>query len=123
MKELQKLYPGIKFASLAGEEDAWFKEGLHESKESICLRAHDFMEEMLAKEEDNILVFTHSVFLKILMAHCFPNLDASFKEHLQRPFLNCELRSLVVYHCEPEEGGHPMANTDFIPSQVAGENW
>ena len=98
LSELRADFPHVDFALVGGgEEDPLFDETRREPEESIARRAWDFLDWLSRRPERTFLVVTHQVFLQVLSQQGCGHLAGDLADHFQRPFRNCELRSVLIH--------------------------
>ena len=110
LSELRADFPHVDFALVrGGEEDALFDEARREPEEAIARRAWDFLDWLSRRPERTFLVVTHQVFLQVLSQEGCGHLTGDLAAHLQRPFRNCELRSVLIH-----AAGAGASPADFV---------
>ena len=99
--EYEEEFPGIDFSLIEHEDDIYWQPGKEnrEPETSVRSRAREFLDWCMKRDEDHIIVVTHSAFMCNLMveyalggaAPC-----ATMVDHLHRWPANCECRPLVI---------------------------
>jgi len=98
LSELRADFPHVDFGLVeGGEEDAHFDENRREPEDEIAARAWAFLDWLSRRPERTILVVTHQVFLQVLSQRGCGHLPAALETYMQRPFRNCELRSVFIH--------------------------
>jgi broad specificity phosphatase PhoE len=99
--EYKKEYPGVDFSLIENDTDVFWKPG-HENREPepvLRARAREFLDWCMKRDEDHIIVVTHSAFMCNLMVEYAlggANPCKTMVDHLHRWPANCECRPLVI---------------------------
>jgi broad specificity phosphatase PhoE len=90
-------YPHVDFSIIKDDEDPlYFKSIERESNESLALRAHDFFDWLAIRQETNIIVVTHSAFLRNTF-NLVLDLDLELEDDERSgAFKNCEMKSYMI---------------------------
>jgi broad specificity phosphatase PhoE len=90
ISQLSRGFGHVDFSFVAADHDPLYGlyNNVREPEEAVCERAKNFLRWLEAREEKNIIVVTHSGFLKVLFDQV---LDVDHEERIF--YSNCELRS------------------------------
>jgi broad specificity phosphatase PhoE len=102
--ELSKEFPSVDFAGLVENEDVHFNPVKRETIAEVVQRAEKFVDFILKRREETIVVVSHGVFLEVLLRHTvLAEFDHLYRSDLRgMPLSNCEVRSVSV--CESHGG-------------------
>ena len=100
MREVRQDFPNVDFSSVSSEEDDMYLEDRRETDEEASVRCEAFLTWLGGREEVEVVVVTHSAFLRVLLQKttlCVPSARALW-------YKNCEMRtfSLEAPHNEDE---------------------
>ncbi|XP_010519148.1 PREDICTED: phosphoglycerate mutase-like protein 1 [Tarenaya hassleriana] len=95
-------FPEIDFSLIESEEDQMWQADAMEKVEQVAARGMQFLKWLWEREENEIAVVSHGIFLQETLLAFADNLDPSVKSKLCKRFLNCELRSVIIYESEKE---------------------
>jgi broad specificity phosphatase PhoE len=101
VSEYRREFPGVDFSLIEDEDDVLWKPGREnrEPEPVLRARARKFLEWCFDREEDSIIVVTHSAFMcNLMVEYCFGGHVPSenMREHMHAWPQNCECRPLVV---------------------------
>ena len=97
ISEHAESYPNVDFSLIDENEDPlyYLQEG-RESDESVTERAHSFFIWLASRKEKEIIVVTHSAFLKTVFKYVL-EIDTENEEENYGCFKNCEMKSYLLY--------------------------
>ncbi|KAI3945025.1 hypothetical protein MKW92_025870 [Papaver armeniacum] len=93
VSEYRTMFPAIDF-SLA--KDVWWKADVRETDESLASRGMQFINWLWTREEKEIAVVTHNVFLFETLRAFGKDCHPTVQEEICARYENCELRSVVI---------------------------
>lgn len=94
--ESATMFPGVDFSLISDEEDRLWRPNAPEPESSVVERGKRFLQMISELPETNIAVVTHSAFLWFTLAVFGGDLMHPVREHLQRWYENCEMRTVVM---------------------------
>ncbi|XP_021722530.1 phosphoglycerate mutase-like protein 1 [Chenopodium quinoa] len=96
ISEYKSLFPAIDFSLIESDEDILWKADVRESDEEVSARGMKFMKWLWTREEKEIAIVTHSVFLFQTLRKFVYDCHPSTKSEICKFFANSELRSVVM---------------------------
>eukprot|EP01039_Chlorochromonas_danica_P000222 gene222-238_t len=97
ISEHKKVYEHIDFGQIIEDKDPLFSQYLlREPLSKVEERARAFLEWLHSREENEIVVVSHSNFLRILFQKVLCEDWAEFEKNPQEKFQHCELRTVVM---------------------------
>ncbi|GAV72024.1 His_Phos_1 domain-containing protein [Cephalotus follicularis] len=96
ISEYRSLFPAIDFSLIESDDDNQWKADTRETHEDVAARGMEFMEWLWTRQEKEIAVVSHGVFLQQTLITLGNDCDPSVKIELGKRFDNCEMRSLVI---------------------------
>lgn len=90
-------YPNIDFTLIEKNEDPlYYLSPGRESEDSVTERAHNFFIWLASREEKEIIVVTHSAFLKNIFGNVL-EVEKASEEGKCGNFMNCEMKSYTLF--------------------------
>ncbi|GAY48101.1 hypothetical protein CUMW_109250 [Citrus unshiu] len=83
-------------ASIESEDDKLWKANTREPFEEVAARGIEFMKWLWTRQEKEIAVVSHGIFLQQTLNALLNDCQASFNQELCPRFTNCEIRSVVI---------------------------
>ncbi len=120
VSEYKSEFPGVDFSLVEEEHDVLWKPGREnrEPEPELRARARRFLHWCFEREEDSIIVVTHSAFMSNLMIeYCMGGHEPCevMREHLHAWPRNCECRPLVVVDSRRTLTPHPFYHAGGDP--------
>ncbi|KAI3971130.1 hypothetical protein MKW92_013671 [Papaver armeniacum] len=81
---------------IESEEDVWWKADVRETDESLASRGMQFLNWLWTREEKEIAVVTHNVFLFETLRAFGKDCHPTVQDEICSRYENCELRSVVI---------------------------
>ena len=127
VSEYKSEFPGVDFSLVEEEHDVLWKPGREnrEPEPELRARAGRFLHWCFEREEDSIIVVTHSAFMSNLMIeYCMGGHEPCevMREHLHAWPRNCECRPLVVVDSRRTLTPHPFYHAGAIPRMSASRS-
>lgn len=112
-EELKQQFPGVDFSGIDHNHDFIFEQRHEDMEGKVRERANEFLQWLMGRREQSIVVVSHCNFLLMLTDECCKQLQGSLRRSCIKPFGNCELRSFVLNNFTPLT---PQLNTWFHPT-------
>jgi broad specificity phosphatase PhoE len=102
--ELHRDFPHVDFSLVETDEDTWHNPEKRETVREVALRCDKMLDVLRARQERNIALVSHGVFLETLLNRC--SLACVSEDVRSRRFDNAELRSIVIGGWSPVQTAH-----------------
>ncbi|KAI3966417.1 hypothetical protein MKW92_006058, partial [Papaver armeniacum] len=112
VSEYRTMFPAIDFSLIESEEDVWWKADVRETDESLASRGMQFINWLWTREEKEIAVVTHNVFLFETLRAFGKDCHPTVQEEICARYENCELRSVVIVD-RGFQGGWAIKNPNW----------
>ncbi|KAL9450143.1 hypothetical protein AB3S75_011968 [Citrus x aurantiifolia] len=96
ISEYRSLFPPIDFKLIESEDDKLWKADTREPFEEVAARGMEFMKWLWTRQEKEIAVVSHGIFLQQTLNALLNDCQTSFNQELCPRFTNCEIRSVVI---------------------------
>lgn len=96
ISEYQSLFPAIDFKLIESEDDELWKADTREPFEEVAARGMEFMKWLWTRQEKQIAVVSHGIFLQQTLNALLNDCQTSLNQELCPRFTNCEIRSVVI---------------------------
>ncbi|ESR46995.1 hypothetical protein CICLE_v10001737mg [Citrus x clementina] len=96
ISEYHSLFPAIDFKLIESEDDKLWKADAREPFEEVTARGMEFMKWLWTRQEKEIAVVSHGIFLQQTLNALLNDCQTSPNQELCPRFTNCEIRSVVI---------------------------
>ncbi|XP_042493848.1 phosphoglycerate mutase-like protein 1 [Macadamia integrifolia] len=117
IQEYKPLFPAIDFSQIESDEDILWKADYREAKEEVGARGMEFINWLWTRQEKEIAVVTHSVFMFHTLSNFGNDCHPGVKKELCKHYANCELLSVVI--ADRGMRGSDISKTNF-PGKIPG---